>query len=295
MVERDHGRTRCSPGRWFPARVERRMTGSIPILMYHSVDRASAPAFRSFVVSPERFDEQMARLKAGGYQAVTVSDLARARRGGPPLPARPVVITFDDGFADFHRHALPVLCRYGLTATLYLVTGEIGGTSRWLAREGEGDRPMLSWTQVREVAAAGIECGAHSVSHPKLDALPRRSAAIEVRWSKETLEDRLGRPCLTFAYPYGFYDAAVRRLVRQAGFASACAVRFCLSGPTDDLFGLRRLKIGPETTDNQLERLLALPAVAHLRTVAYWRSLVYRQVRRVVMPLVRRTTEKGNR
>lgn len=271
----------------------RSVNAPVPILMYHSIDRDSSPAFRSFVVPPERFNEQLAMLRSNGYHAVTVSDLARARRGGRPLPSQPVVITFDDGFADFYHHALPILSRYGLTATLYLVTGEIGGRARWLAPEGEGDRQMLTWDQVREIAAAGIECGAHSVRHPKLDALPRAVAAAEIRWSKAMIEDRLGRPCATFAYPYGFYDAGVRRLVRRAGFTSACAVRFCLSGPGDDLFGLRRLKIGPEMTDVKLERLLALPPSAHWRTLEFWRSLVYRQLRHVVMPLVRRAQQKG--
>jgi peptidoglycan/xylan/chitin deacetylase (PgdA/CDA1 family) len=269
------------------------MNSPVPILMYHSIERRSSSAFRSFVVPPERFEEQMAVVRANGYQAVTVSELARARRGGRPLPPRPIVITFDDGFADFYHHALPVLSRHGLTATLYLVTGEVGGRARWLAPEGEGDRAMLTWEQVREISAAGIECGAHSVHHPKLDALPRAAAAAEIRWSKAMIEDRLGRPCATFAYPYGFYDAGVRTLVRRAGFTSACAVRFCLSGPTDDLFGLKRLKIGPEMTDVRLERLLASSASAHWRKVDFWRSLAYRQLRRAVMPLVRRTKQKG--
>ncbi|GIW06849.1 MAG: hypothetical protein KatS3mg060_1654 [Dehalococcoidia bacterium] len=129
---------------------------------------------------------------------------------------------------------------------------------------------MLDWGQIHEIAATGIECGAHSVSHPKLDALPRWQAAAEIRWSKQMLEDRLGRPCLSFAYPFGFYDDAVRRLVRRAGFTSACAVRFCLSGPHDDLFGLRRLKIGPEMTDVKLERY---PRIARRRSPAHCRLL----------------------
>ncbi|MCS6800661.1 MAG: polysaccharide deacetylase family protein [Chloroflexota bacterium] len=273
---------------------DRCVTRSVPILMYHSIDRSSSPAFRSFVVSPDRFNEQMAVISSQGYQAVTVSDLVRSRRGGRALPPKPVVITFDDGFADFSRYALPVLSRYGLTATLYLVTGAIGGQARWLAPEGEADRRMLSWAEVREIAQAGIECGAHTVTHPRLDALPRTQAAAEIRWSKATIEDRLGKECATFAYPYGLYDPSLRRLVRRAGFTSACAVRYGVSGLADDLFALRRLKVGPDTGGAALARLLEASEHAHWRSVDFWRSLLYRHFRRVIMPVVRRTKQKGH-
>jgi len=120
---------------------------AVPILLYHSVSRDAAPPYRRFVVSPERFAEQMALLADGGFGVLPVTEyLARASAG--LLPERPVVLTFDDGLADFHTEALPVLVRHGFRATLYLTTGLIGSTSRWLEALGEGSRPMMTWTQV---------------------------------------------------------------------------------------------------------------------------------------------------
>src|SRR3954449_3067340 len=123
----------------------------VPILMYHSIAREAGRRFRPFVVAPEQFAEQIAYLDQAGYTPLTVSELVRAwAYRGIGLPTRPVVVTFDDGFADFHTAALPVLARYGFSATLYVATGYIGDTSRWLAAEGEGERPMLTWAQLAE-------------------------------------------------------------------------------------------------------------------------------------------------
>ncbi|MGH7870054.1 MAG: polysaccharide deacetylase family protein [Candidatus Dormibacteraceae bacterium] len=97
--------------------------------------------------------------------------LANWWKSKQPVPEKTVVITFDDGFADFYREALPLLQNYRYTATLYVATGFVGGTSRWLGSCGEGDRPMLTWSTLREIAALGIEIGANTHTHPELDRL----------------------------------------------------------------------------------------------------------------------------
>jgi peptidoglycan/xylan/chitin deacetylase (PgdA/CDA1 family) len=214
----------------------------IPILMYHSIADSSTPGFKPFVVTPAQFAEQITYLHENNYIPVTVTQLMRARlENAFVLPERPVVITFDDGFADFFTDALPILKKYDFTATLYISTAFIEGTSRWLRNIEEGDRRMLTWAQVAEVHASGIECGAHTHTHPKLDIVSPSKAKTEIATSKKILEDHLGQEVLSFAYPFGYFTARVRQIVQEEGFHSACAVRYKMSRENDNPFSLARL------------------------------------------------------
>jgi peptidoglycan/xylan/chitin deacetylase (PgdA/CDA1 family) len=216
--------------------------------MYHSVSHHADQRYRSFNISPDQFVEQMQYVAAQGYTPITVTQFAGALTGsGLALPHRPVVLTFDDGFADFYDNALPVLREYGFTATLYIPTAYVGGTSRWLKREGEAARPMLSWDQITEIQAYGIECGAHSHTHLELDVLPESAAHDEIVHSKNILDQHLARPVSSFAYPYGYYTTRMRQMVRVAGYTSACAVRYRTSSTADDPYTLARLMVTPQT------------------------------------------------
>ncbi len=229
----------------------------VPILMYHSISDIANPRFRQFTVSPTLFAEQMAYLRQHAYTPITVTQFMRALfPGETALPDRPVVLTFDDGFADFFKDALPVLKRYNFTATLYVSTAFVDGTSRWLQREGEARHLMLTWEELAEISMSGIECGAHSHSHPQLDTLPCSVARDEILQSKRLLESHLGREIFSFAYPYGYHTARVRQLVREAGYTSACAVRHAMSSVTDDPFSLARLMVHADTTINKFAALL---------------------------------------
>jgi peptidoglycan/xylan/chitin deacetylase (PgdA/CDA1 family) len=212
----------------------------IPILMYHSISDGCAPRFRRFAVSPHAFRAHARFLSAHGFQSLTVSELVAALDGEAALPAKPVVLTFDDGFADFHEAALPILVEFGLTATLYVVSGRVGRTSSWLAGIGEGERRLVGWEQLDEISRSGIEIGAHSVTHAALDLLPLEAAKEEIAVSKRDLEDRLGTRIASFAYPFGYHNGDVRGLVEDQGYASACAVRYAMSSPADDRFALAR-------------------------------------------------------
>ncbi|HBE25681.1 MAG TPA: polysaccharide deacetylase [Ktedonobacter sp.] len=225
--------------------------------MYHSISQHATPKFKPFAVSPVLFAEQMAYLHRHAFTPITVTQLAQAlSQVGTSLPEHPVVITFDDGFADFFTDALPVLMRYNFTATLYVTTGFINGTSGWLQHEGEASRPMLTWHQLAEICAQGIECGTHSHSHPQLDTLPLSVATHEIVQSKKLIEEHLGVAVTSFAYPFGYYTAVLQKQVQAAGFTSACAVKFAMSSPSTDLFALARLMIEADTNIDDFAALL---------------------------------------
>ena len=233
------------------------MTHAVPILMYHSIDRHSDPRAPRWTLSPTLFAEHMDWLAEHDYHSMTVSDLVAARAPGMPLPPRTLAITFDDGLRDFLTGATPVLQRYGFAATLYVVTGYVGKTSRWSRPLGEADRPMLSWSELRSLSEHGIECGAHTHSHPQLDLMPPAGALGEILRSKSSLEDHLGRAVQTFAYPHGYACRTTRKLVRQAGFTSACRVRHALSSTEEDCFALSRIIMTSDIGANDLASLLA--------------------------------------
>jgi peptidoglycan/xylan/chitin deacetylase (PgdA/CDA1 family) len=245
------------------------MTVTIPILLYHSISDRPYEAIQGFEVGPDAFRRQLDRLVTRGFRALTVSALIDALRTPTLLPRRPVVITFDDGWSDF-QHAAPALAERGLPSTLYVTTG-------WL------DRPFaLSVSQLDEMAAMGVEIGAHSHSHPQLDTLPLDRARSEVAGPRALLEDLLQRPVRSFAYPHGYSSKAVRGLVREAGYTSAASVKNALSSSADDRFDLARLTVRPTTSLDVLDQWLdgkaatIAPYAERLRTRG-WR--MYRRSR----------------
>ncbi len=228
-----------------------------PILMYHSVSSAASRGFRPFTVSPEKFEEHIRFIRESGYRSWTVSGLMEALKQDKRHAQNAVLLTFDDGFEDFHSAALPVLMRHGVTATLYVTAGYAGGSSEWLSGCGEAARPMLSWKQIGEISALGIEIGAHTMTHPALDRIPKSRAREEIRGSKSAIEDRLRTEVQSFAYPYGFYNEVIQGLVEDAGYESACAVRYAMSSAADDRFALSRHIVRHGTDRKQLEKIMS--------------------------------------
>jgi peptidoglycan/xylan/chitin deacetylase (PgdA/CDA1 family) len=255
---------------------------AVPILLYHDVADDPPAAMRPFSVSPGTFREHLRAIGESGSAALTVSGYLAARDAGA-MPERPVVITFDDGSASFADAALPALAEVGLGCTLYVTTGLLEGTPRPVDARPLG--PMLHWRHLAELPRESVEIGAHSHSHPQLDTLSRSAAEAEVRVPKALLEEELGEPVASFAYPHGYRSALVRRLVREAGYDSACAVRNALSPLSDDRYSLARLTVMRTTSSAELEAWLAgggapvAPRHDGLRTRA-WRA--YRRARSVV-------------
>ncbi len=226
----------------------------IPILLYHSLRAEATDRYRRFSIDPGQFAEQMEHIAAGGFQTLTVSQLAAVLADPTAsLPERPLVITFDDGFEEWHSVALPTLTRLGLRATAYIVTGSLGGRSRWLAPLGEGDRPMLSESQVRDLDEGGVEIGAHGHRHIPLDEMSFSDAVRDIDTSRARLEEIVRHPVLTFAYPFGSHTGRIKRYVETSGFGSACAVKQALSHSNDDRFALARATVGSDVSMQRLD------------------------------------------
>jgi peptidoglycan/xylan/chitin deacetylase (PgdA/CDA1 family) len=256
------------------------VTTFIPVLLYHSVsDRATGPG-RRWTVPWREFAAHIAAVAESGRTPLTVTEIAEGLRRKRALPARPVGITFDDGFSDTYAAVGELLSR-DLRSTVYITTGEID------------TRDRLSRLQVAGLAEMpSVELGAHAVHHTRLDQLGNRELATEVSDSKSELEDITGASIHTFAYPHGAYDRAARQAVVAAGYHSAAAVKNALSHEQDDPFAIARWTVTAGTSAARVAEVLegkgVTPAWAHerLRTRAYraarrgWRSLAPAGARR---------------
>ncbi|MEU6244389.1 polysaccharide deacetylase family protein [Streptomyces sp. NPDC047024] len=255
---------------------------AVPVLMYHAVAAAPNAATRTLSVAPEAFAEQMALIGDLGLTPLTTTALAEHWRLRRPLPPRPVLITFDDGYEGVHRHALPVLAQHGFPATVFVSTGWIRGRYD----TGGALDTMLDWDQVRELAAAGVEIGGHSHSHPQLDQLDDGALEWELDRSTDIVTGELGVRPRSFAYPYGYSDRRVRRAVRSAGYAQALAVGNALARRAQGPYALRRVTVRRGTGVEEFEQLVQGRAISchfakdRLLTKGYALVRRARQVRR---------------
>lgn len=185
------------------------------VLMYHSVGVPVDDPFQ-LTVTPDRLERQLRALARQGLHGCSMREALSGR------VRRPVGLTFDDGYADFLHTAVPILARFGFTATVYALAGRPGDTNAW---DPEGDRKrLLTEDELREVADAGMEVASHGLLHRHLPQLDDATLRAEAADSREILETVLGRSVAGFAYPYGDVDRRVAAAVRDAGYDHAVAV-----------------------------------------------------------------------
>lgn len=200
-------------GSW--EKFDREFAMRLPVLLYHHVGPLRPGTIPGLTVSPERFERHVRWLARRGYTGICPSDWVRWRREGKGLPIKPVLLTFDDGYADLVEYALPVLRRYGFGAAVYMVTGQLGGTNAWDEARGSGTLHLMTADQIRFWATQGIEFGAHSRTHADLTTLSASELSEEVVGSGKDLESILAARVVSFAYPYGFHNPAVDDCVRR--------------------------------------------------------------------------------
>jgi peptidoglycan/xylan/chitin deacetylase (PgdA/CDA1 family) len=255
--------------------------------MYHSVADETTDEFREFTVTPARFAEHLAALRAAGWRTVSFTEAAaRLRRPARyPIQAagvmgeRAVAITVDDGLADFHSHALPALAAERAAATLFVPTAHVGRTAGWLAGP-DSARRLLDWSGLAEVVAAGVEIGSHGHRHRPLDVGATDDLYDDLARSRGMLEDRLGVGVTAVAFPFGYQTAKTRRAACRAGYRSACAVIELPATRRDHLMALPRLTARQELTGADLVRAIERRYASWERTWRHGKQQVWEVARR---------------
>lgn len=226
----------------------------VPVFLYHSVTLDPPSWIAPLTVNPRTLAGHLDLIADSGLEVIPLRRLVAALHGGPPLPARSAVLTFDDGYIDFYSTVAPLLAERGLPATLYITTGALHAPGRPADGGLFPPAPMLSWGQVEELDELGVEIGGHTRTHPQLDTLPGPRLRDEVVGCKRQLEDALGHPVTAFAYPHGYSSPAVCRLVQEAGWTSAAAVRNAFSSHRDDPLRIARLMVHADTGRERFRR-----------------------------------------
>lgn len=229
---------------WWRPRVR-----GLAALMYHKIGTPpSSSRWKKLWVAPADFRWQMEYLLRHGFTPMLFSEVEAAEAGRGAMPPKPVLVTLDDGYADNHENAFPILRELGVKANVFIVVETLGRHNAWHDPSTEPWQRMLTWEQVMEMQASGlVEFGSHTMKHRNLAALSEEEVRWEAAESKRRLEERLGRPMVAFAYPYGAgaYDPSVRAAVREAGYRYDFGVRQGISPwPWDPEGGpLKRLLI----------------------------------------------------
>lgn len=208
----------------------------VPILMYHyiSVPPPDADKYRlDLSVLPDAFETQMDYLAINGYHPIRLLDLAEYLLKGTALPDKPIVLTFDDGYADNYANAFPVLRNHKFTGTFFVIT-QFVDENRW---------GYMNWAQLEEMAKAGMEIGSHSLDHPELRGKSRAFQFHQLVDSKQMIETRLGTSVLSFAYPAGKYDANTISVLGSGGYLSAVTEIQGTNQSSDHIYEFQRIRI----------------------------------------------------
>ncbi len=210
----------------------------VPILMYHTLDER--PSIIS--IAPSVFEWQMRWLHEKGYKIVSLSQLAKQLHTGVLPTDHTAVITFDDGFSAVYTVAFPILARYRFPATVFVIPSLCGGSNDWPDQPASVPRqPLLTWAQIRGMHRDGIEFGAHTLTHRRLDRLAPAESQGEILDSKAMIEDRLGDKVEVFAYPFGKFNDAVKAVVASA-YVGACTTHLSLVDSMSDPLELSRVE-----------------------------------------------------
>jgi peptidoglycan/xylan/chitin deacetylase (PgdA/CDA1 family) len=216
------------------------------VLNYHKVDHMN----HSLSVQPPDFEQQMAFLKDNGYHTITPHEMYMAFTDGAPLPSNPVLITFDDGYADNYTYAYPILKKYGMKAAIFVITSLMGKPG------------YLTWGQAAEMEASGVvSIESHTVNHGSLTELTDEQVRYELTEAKHDIEQRLGKEVEFLAYPTGAYNLHIASLVQEAGYKGAFTVRYGNMDRSANFYAIERVPIfhTSDTFASFLERLKFVP------------------------------------
>lgn len=197
--------------------------------MYHDLRIPPGRMFADEAITPNEFAKQVAWLADHGYVGIRASDWIAWRRNGVVLPPKPVLLTFDDGYAGVGRYGLPILERYGFGAVTFVVTRRIGNRNTWDESNGYKGAPLMSTDDIVRWSSRGFEFGCHTRTHPDLTLLKGQELEREIVGSRRDIAALLGEAPASFAYPWGLFNEAVRACVRdtfELGFSVRRGLNF---------------------------------------------------------------------
>jgi peptidoglycan/xylan/chitin deacetylase (PgdA/CDA1 family) len=214
-----------------------------PVLCYHKIDVPTPDVkIRGAYTDPRRFEKQIASLVRKGVSFYTAGQLVEFYANNGKWPDKAITITFDDGWKDNYRNAFPILKKYGVKATIFLVPSVLGHCTDLVTADGEGPREHLSQEDVEQMSAAGIEFGSHSMTHPLFNHIPDETIYTEVSESKKSIEAITQTDCKVFAYPAGFFTSAAIEYVRDCGYTGGFTTVYGPENPIDP-FAINRTEV----------------------------------------------------
>lgn len=220
----------------------------VKVLMYHRVvDDSVRTTGYTWTVSVSQLRQQLSLLDKWGYTCISFRDYTLYREGKLVLPRKPVILTFDDGYDEIFDNAIPLLKEFGVKATMFVLGDRSIRSNLWDADPDIKGVPLLAETKVRQLYHEGFEIGSHSLTHSYLSKMSGGEAWKEIAGSKQRLEDLIGAPVASFAYPFGSQTNAIKEMVQTAGYTFGVGV---FSGPPkfgDDTYNIRRIPITRST------------------------------------------------
>ncbi len=240
----------------------------VPALLYHrlipgqGMNVSQATGYdRSYVTFDTAFAEQMAHLHREGYTTISLDDFLAYREGLTSLPLKPIIITFDDGFASNYFYAFPILKKYGMTATIFVTPDR---DCENFVKNAPADSP-LSDEQMREMSANQISIQSHGMTHRYLTDLEPEVMQWELTESRRVLERLLGKPVLYLAIPSGAYNKRVRKCAVEAGYRAVFCMLKGSNNRKSDLYALRRFVVGQDFNIEDFRRALRPATACYIR------------------------------
>lgn len=257
---------------------------ALPILMYHSIsddtERGCSPYYKT-TTNPALFAQHMRWLSEEGFRSVGLEEGIQLVQQGELEREKVVVITFDDGFRDFYDSAFPAMKTQGHTATVFLPTAFIEQS-----RQSFKNKECLTWEEVRELRAQGVQFGSHTVDHPVLYQTSWKEIADQLAFSKEKLQEELGEKVTSFAYPYAFpqqdlrFTSAFKKMLQEQGYRHCVTTMIGRVQSGDDLFCLKRLPVN-HCDDKPLLLAKLNGAYDGIGCLQSWSKAVRHQLRQV--------------
>ncbi len=217
----------------------------IPVLMYHRVaEKAPASSKYNIYITRKNLEKHFQFLKVRGFEPITFEGLMTRR-----VPPKPVLLTFDDGYEDSYSQLLPLLRQYQMKAVVYILGNRKHRNNFWDIPQGEPEAALLKEKQIQEMSQSGlVEFGAHSLNHARLTLLKPEEARKEIEGSKKSIEKLLGKPVISFAYPYGLFNEEIKKMTKEAGYSFGIAVKGRFTRFGEDLMEIRRVHMFPNTS-----------------------------------------------